>query len=113
MNLTVPTEEEFLDQLGATLLGRPDTAETIFTYRLEDGMGYAALLSFDVVAASIQVTISHAGVVLSSVSAEGAVSMRLIGRSLEAQFDFRTARSEMRLAIEPRLALSWSTLCAR
>lgn len=113
MNLTVPTEDEFMDQLGARLLGRPDATDMIFTYLLEDCMGYSALLSFDVVAASVQVTISHAGAVLTTVSAEGAASIRLIGRSLEAQFDFRTATSELRLALEPRLALTWSTLRSR
>ena len=110
MSFDPPSEAQFLEAFSVVPSQRPNGDDMVYCYTLDDSLGGRVELSFDVIARSIQTSLSLNGRTASVVTMEGATSMRIIGRAVEAAFEFAGARSELRVATEPALSVTWSTL---
>ena len=110
MSFDTPSEAQFLEAFSVVPSQRPNGDDMVYCYTLDDSLGGRVELSFDVIARSIQTSLSLNGRTASVVTMEGATSMRIIGRAVEAAFEFAGARTELRVATEPALSVTWSTL---
>lgn len=91
--------------------GSPDSEDdnetTIQAYEHIDAAGVTLRFSFDWIRASVQTRLSVGGVVLETVSHEGATSIVIDGFAL---FDSATEQTVCAITLTPRVEVTWSHL---
>ena len=107
----VPTELELMEWFGCVPIKHGDFR---FQYQISDKSNVTLIFSFDVIEASVQTVIIVAGVPVIKVVHESTRKLWFqdLGKTrlLRAECFPRGHRTELKIEIEPRIQVEWSTL---
>ena len=107
----VPSELELIEWFGCA---SEKSGDARYRYQISDESGVTLIFSFDVIEASVQTVVTVANVLVAKVVHESARKLWFqdLGRTrhLRAECFAGVDRTELTIAIEPRIRVEWSTL---
>jgi hypothetical protein len=106
---TIPDRSELRAFFGSDPIEQVEE-DGYFCYEATDSRGVRLRFSYDVFERSVQTELTLHDVVLVNVSHEGAVRLRIEGRSLDCDFSYAGASAKLAVKLHENIHVEWSSL---